>query len=272
MKAIALSLLVFCSIRGFAAFERTATGARGAAMGGALVALPGNEWSGAANPAVLQTVEHRTVALFYVPRPFEMKELAFGAAVYVEPTSAGAFGFTASRFGFELYHETRFALSYATDVAPGIRAGASVSYYALSIRNYGSASSIGFDLGVLVDVAEHVQWGFSAFNLNAATIGQAKEKLPQVFATGVTYTPMPEAVLDAGITKDIRFPAELHLGLEYTMLDVLALRAGTTSDPNSLNAGVGVRLSFARFDYAFSSHGELGATHQFSLSLQLGEF
>ncbi|MEK7249604.1 MAG: hypothetical protein AAB209_04195, partial [Bacteroidota bacterium] len=139
----------------------------------------------------------------------------------------------------------------------------------LSIQNYGSASTIGIDVGVLVDISDEVRWGFAAFNLNAPTIGAAKEKLPQVFSTGVTYNPIQEAIIAASIVKDIRYPTELHIGVEYSLMEMIALRAGTTSDPNTLNAGVGIHYSFVQVDYAFSSHSELGMTHQFSLSLKL---
>lgn len=268
---VVVLMLLLCYDDGSGAFERSAVGARGAAMGGAVVAAAGNEWTAMVNPGALQTVGRRTLALFYAPQPFEMKELAFGAAVYVEPTSLGTFAIGASRFGFELYHETRCVLSYAGKVTAGVRLGVNLVYYALSIRNYGSASSFGIDLGVLVDVADGVRWGFSALNPNGAIIGAAREKLPQVFSTGVGWAPVSGVELLAGVAKDVRFPAEVHAGFEYTMFDVLAVRAGTTSEPGMLHAGVGVKAAFARFDYAFSSHSELGNTHQISVSLELGD-
>lgn len=271
MKILLVILLLLQSLPLFAAFERIAYGARGAAMGGSLVALSGNAWSAFINPAALQTVERRTVSLDYAPRPFEMNELAFGAAAYVEPTSLGSLALGATRFGFELYHETRVVLSFADEFMSGFRAGISMSYYALSIQNYGNASAIGFDVGVLVDVSDNVRWGFSALNISASTIGAAKERIPQHFHTGVAFTFLPGALITASVMKDVRYPIELHVGVEYSLVDVLALRAGTTSDPNTFNAGLGVRVGFAQFDYAFSSHSELGMTHQFSVSLWLGE-
>ncbi len=272
MKTCVVLLMMLQSMHAFAAFERIAYGARGAAMGGSLVAVGGNAWSAFVNPAALRTVEERTVSLYYAPRPFDMKELSFGAAAYVEPTSLGAFGFAATRFGFDLYRETRAALSFAEEFTSGFRAGVNVTYYGLAIRNYGSASAIGFDVGVLVDVSESVRWGFGALNLSAPTIGAAHEKLPQHFTTGVAYMPFHGALVTASVIKDVRYPVELHVGIEYTMLEILAVRAGTTSDPNTLNAGLGVRVEFADFDYAFSSHTELGVTHQVSVSLRLGMF
>ncbi len=255
----------------FSAFERMNHGSRAAAMGNSLVALSANEWSALVNPAGLGTIHERTLSLFYVPQPFEIKELSHGAVSYIEPTSFGTFAVSGSRLGFELYKETRIALSYSDELASSVKAGATVNYYSVSIQNYGAAGTFGIDVGLLVDISDQLKWGFAAFNLNAPKIGAAKEKLPQVFSTGITFSPVGEAVIAASVVKDVRFPVELHMGVEYSLLQMIALRAGTTSDPNTLNAGIGIRYSFAQFDYAFSSHGELGMTHQFSLSLKLGE-
>lgn len=253
-----------------AAFERAAQGARGSAMGGLSIALADNAWGAFVNPGALRTIDERTLALFYAPRPFDLKELAFIAASYIEPTSIGCFGVAASRFGFELYKETRLAISFADEITSGLRFGVGVTQYALSITNYGSASSWGVDVGMLMDVSDTFRWGFAASNLNAATIGQAKEKLPQQFATGVAFIPITNATLTLSISKDVRYPMEVHVGVEFLPVEALALRAGSSSDPNTLNAGIGVRLAFASFDYAFSSHSELGVTHAFSILLRLG--
>ena len=273
MKRTGLSLILILLIvqPASAVFERTNQGSRAAAMGGALVALTGNEWSVFSNPAALRTIGGRTVSVFYAPQPFGLKELAHGAVSYIEPTSLGVFAASATRFGFELYRETRLSLSYSNEIGGVVKGGINLNHYSLSIQNYGSASTIGVDVGVLVDVSDEISWGFAAFNLNAPTIGSAKEKLPQVFSTGITFTPVREATLAASVVKDIHFPAELHIGVEYSLMEMIALRAGTTSDPNTLNAGLGIHYSFVKLDYALSSHNELGITHQFSLSLNLGE-
>lgn len=271
MKHVAVVVTFLLVQTTFAAFEQSNQGSRSAAMGGSLVALGGNEWSAFVNPAALRTIGERTVSLFYAPQPFELKELSHGAASYIEPTSVGSFALSASQFGFELYKETRVALSYSDEFAGVVKGGVNVNYYSLNIHNYGSASTIGIDVGLLVDVSDDVRWGFAAFNLNAPTIGAAKEKLPQVFSTGVAFIPVREATIAASIVKDIRYATELHVGIEYSLMEMIALRAGTTSNPNTLNAGIGIHYAFAQFDYAFSSHSELGMTHQFSLSLTLGE-
>lgn len=268
---IALALTLLPAHIAFAAFEHLQYGSRSAAMGDAMVAVGGNEWSAFINPALLPTVPERTLAVYYAPQPFELKELARGAATYLEPSPFGTFSLSASRFGFDLYRETRIGLSYGNDLAELVHAGVTLNYYSLSIRNYGSAATFGVDVGLLVGISESVHWGFTASNLNAPTIGAAREKLPQRFSTGIAYRPIYDGTLVAALVKDIRHPVELRLGVEYTFVDIVAVRAGTSSDPNTLNAGLGIAYAFARVDYAFSSHSELGPTHQFSLALTLGD-
>jgi hypothetical protein len=156
------------------------------------------------------------------------------------------------------------------EITPAFSLGASADYYHLTIERYGAASTIGLDIGLVLSLAEDVRWGFAASNVNAPTLGEAEEKLPQVFSTGITYQPLSGAAIIVDIVKEIRFPVELRAGIEYTLLDLIALRGGTSSDPSLLCAGVGVHYSAFRIDYAFMNHVDLGMTHQVSLSIDLG--
>jgi hypothetical protein len=271
MKQSILILLVFVYCETQAAFEHIARGSNAIAMGGASAASLGNPWTAFSNPGALTTLDGRILSLHYSPQPFGLKELAHGSFSYVEPTGFGTFAVSGSRFGFDLYREIDLQVSYGAIVTDFFSAGTSIHYYHLSIERYGSAQTFGIDVGLLAILTEQVRWGFAAFNVNAPTIGSAKERLPQIFVTGVAYSPIPEAVLVADLEKDIRYPVELHFGLEYKLLELLALRAGTTGDPSMLSAGLGIHYSVVQLDYAFTNHSELGATHQFSLSLALGE-
>jgi hypothetical protein len=271
MKCLPLLLLFFIQYQLNAAFEHLQSGSGIAAMGGASVAVGQNPWSVFSNPATMTGLDGRTLSFSYVPSPFGLKELAHGAFSFVEPTSAGSFALSGSRFGFELYREVDLQLSYAKDLSDLLCVGATVHYYHLSIERYGSAQTFGFDIGFLAHLSDQIRWGFTAFNVNAPTIGSAKEELPQVYVTGLAYSPLPDGAIMVDIEKDIRFPVELHIGVEYKLLDLVALRAGTTSDPAILSAGLGIHYSFVQLDYAFTDHAELGATHQASLSLYLGD-
>ena len=197
-------------------------------------------------------------------------QLAHGSFTYVEPTSIGAFALSGSRFGFDLYREVDLQFSYGRDINDLFSVGGSVHYYHLSIERYGSASTLGVDVGMVARFTDQVQWGFTAFNVNGPAIGTARERLPQVFATGLAYLPIPEDMLVADLEKDIRYPVELHAGVQYSLLDLIALRVGTMSEPSVLSAGLGIHYSLIQLDYAFTNHVDLGPTHQVSLSVFLG--
>jgi hypothetical protein len=264
-------LLLFATNTAFCAFERSSHGSKAVGMGGASVAEPQNQWAAFSNPGSLASVNQRSLSIFYSPAPFELKELARGSFSFVEPVSFGVFSLSGSRFGFELYREVMAGVSFSRRLADQLQIGLSLDYYSLSIQNYGSASSLGLDVGLLLNLSDDVRWGVSALNINAPTIGVAKERLPQVFSTGICYNPIPEATINAELQKDIRYPTELHVGVEYTMFEVLSVRGGISGEPSTLNAGLGIRYSIFQFDYAFSEHPDLGMSHQMSLSLFLGE-
>lgn len=255
----------------FGAFEKTSQGGRTIAMGGASVSLPRDPWASFANPGVLPTIDQRFFSLSYSPQFFGLKELARGSMSFVEPTSIGTFGISGQRFGFDLYREVTASVSYGRTISDLFQVGGSINYYSLTILNYGSAGAIGVDLGGLMQISDQVWWGVAAFNLNAPTIGKAKERLPQQFSTGVTYFPLPSAIISLAIVKDIRYAAELQLGVEYTVFPGVDIRGGVSGEPSTLNVGMGLQYSFIRMDYAFTEHPDLGVGHQISLSLALGE-
>jgi hypothetical protein len=266
---IVLVLCMYCETQ--AAFEHLTQGSNSVAMGGATVAEPNNPWAAFSNPGGLGAMDGRVLSLYYSPQPFGLKELAHGSFSFIEPTAIGTFAASGSRYGFDLYREVDMQVSFGRMISNMFSAGASVHYYHLSIERYGSAQAVGIDVGLLAHLTDQIRWGFAAFNVNAPTIGSAKEKLPQVFSTGVAYSPMPEVTLAVDLEKDIRYPVELHAGVQYIFLDLLAARVGTTGDPSILSAGLGIHYSLIQFDYAFTNHEDLGATHQMSLSLYLGE-
>jgi hypothetical protein len=255
----------------FAAFERFEHGGRTAAMGGVGVAISG-AWSAMGNPAGLLEQGERVVSFSYAPTPFGLDELSRGALSFVQPMPFGTFALSAERYGFALYRETTFGLAFSNQVSRSVGVGLAVNYHSLSITGYGSAGMVGVNAGVLVALSDEIRWGVATTNLNSPAIGAARERLPQTYSTGLSYTPISNVTVAVDVVKDIRYPAMLKFGVEYTILDMVNLRGGTATEPSVMHAGLGVRYSFMSFDYAFVHHGELGTTHLMSVSIVLEEF
>jgi len=265
-------LLFVAAQSAFSAFEHTAGGALSISMGGAAAALMNDPWSATANPGNLPSIAERTLGMFYSPQPYGLTELSTGSLALVQPLSFGSVGLFASRYGFSLYRETEWALSFGLPLVDRLDAGVGICYNVLSIEGYGTAGTLGINAGILIRLTDDLRWGTFATNVNAPRIGEIRERLPQTFATGVAFQPVEEAVLALDLFKDVRFPMELRFGVEYAPVALLRLRAGTGTEPSSLSAGAGLRYDFVGLDYAFTAHPELGVTHQISLLLDLNRF
>ncbi len=253
-----------------AAFERQPESVRACGMGGAGSALPGNVWGGVMNPASLAGMTVRTIALSTAPAPFGLQELRRTACAYTEPLGRLTASVTGIRYGYELYREVTLGAACGYDCGEGVRVGATVTLNSVSIAGYGHGSCAGFDAGVLWQIVSGLQFGASAANWNAPSPGNSRENIPTIFQAGIVYTPLGGFLVACDIAEDPRFPAEVRLGAEFALADLLFLRAGVSTDPACCSAGVGVHFLPVEIDYAFSRHQELGFTHRFGLCLHLG--
>lgn len=254
----------------FSQFEFVDIGAKPISLGGAFTSLANNSDAIFYNPAGISQLMFRELSVFYSPAPFGLKELAYGTASYVEPTKFGSIGVAGKTYGFELYREVTATLNYANNYKGRIRYGANFNYYHLSIKNYGSASTFGIDVGMLANLTDYLKWGFAAFNLSRAKIGQSREKLPQVYRAGFTFQMRKDLLLTAEIEKDTRYTTSFKSGIEYSLLDMIDLRAGVSSAPTRFSAGVSFKYSLFEIEYAFYNHQDLGLTHQGSIGINFG--
>lgn len=256
----------------YSQFELLDVGAKPIALGGAFTSLANNSNAVYYNPAGISQLPFREISIFYSPAPFGLKELANGSINYVEPTKYGAFGLSAKSYGFELYKEITATLSYANNYKKKIYYGANFNYYNLKIQNYGSDATFGIDIGVLAYLTDFLRWGFSAYNLNRPSIGTQNDKLPQVYRTGLSVQ-LPSRndvnfILD--FEKDTRYTATVKAGIEYTLYNMVDLRAGIGTEPTKFSAGIGFYYSMFEIDYGFYNHQDLGLTHQGTVTINFG--
>jgi hypothetical protein len=252
-----------------AAFERLPIGVRDMALSGAGVALMVETDAGVFNPAGLGSAGARLFSVSHAPSPFGLDDLRHSALACVEPFSWGAVGVSASVFGCALYRETMFAAECALEVVPGCWAGVRCAVMTLRIQDYGSGSTLGVDAGFLIRLSPLVDLGGALGNLNAPSIGESPERLPQTITLGLSLHPVGAGTLCAAIYFDHLFGPEFRLGAEYSPLREVTLRGGICQDPSSYSAGIGLRYSGFCVDYTWLTHRELGGSHAFGLSIVL---
>lgn len=266
-ERIFVLIFVVCIHQARGGFERTEGGARVLCFGGAFVGLADDSWAMLYNPAGLAQLRFPEFSVFYSPQPFGLTELKSISLAAAYPTNIGSFGASLREFGFELYREFSSSVSYAREVE-GIFAGMNLAYHSVSISNYGSAGTLGLDVGILVPILKTLRWGIAAKNVNAPTIGQSSERLPQTFTAGIFYQPLDALSLVFDYQKELGFPASPKFGFDYWIIDNVALRGGFADEPTTYAAGFGIRYLFFELDYAFTTHQELGLTHQASVTLR----
>jgi len=254
----------------YSQFENTDIGGRAAALNGAYTSLSDNSLSVFYNPSGLGQMKFREVSFYYSPAPFGLSELSTAAFTYAEPLSFGTLGAGARTYGFDLYRETSFSVSYGNNYRGKIFYGANINLYNLSIKNYNSATSFGFDIGAMAYLTKFLKWGFIGKNLTGSTIGSSKENIAQVYRTGFTIQPRPDVSFILETEKDVKYPFSFRGGFEYSVVEFIDIRAGISSEPTSFSGGIGIYYSLFQLDYSFNNHQDLGFTHQGTLTINFG--
>jgi len=251
-------------------FEDQTIGAYPLSLGGAFAAAKGHAECIYINPAGVSGTNGFAANLSYA-RLFGLADLGYGSAAAIIPL--GSFGVAAAvySFGNEKYRENIFYLCGSAALFKNVSLGVNCRYGSVNITGYGQAGTFILDAGVLTALSESVSWGFVAKNVDYAKIGQAGEELPQILQTGLSANPVSSVTLLMDLYKDARFPLEFRSGIDYRLFPQFNLRVGFSSQPSHIGAGFGINLPVFCLDYAFNTHSELGASHQFSIGLCLNK-
>jgi long-subunit fatty acid transport protein len=136
------------------------------------------------------------------------------------------------------------------------------------------AATCAFDLGIFYKTPmDNLSFGLCIQNLGSGLkFIQEKADLPMNLKGGVSVKLLDDHLLLAlDVNKPIDNSLNLRLGLEYWLIDVLALRAGYRTDVDigsGFSGGFGLKIMNYQLDYGFAPYGELGDTHRISISMR----
>ncbi len=173
------------------------------------------------------------------------------------------------------FGENRVDLAYGRKVTSFLSAGVTGKYLTrntsldgVSVRR---GHGFGADFGLLVVPYDRMRLALTlqdAFNTKLAyTEGDGTVlAYSRSLRLGASYRPLKDAIL--ALDLDGRY----HLGAEYEVLDLLALRAGLQEDPDASDGvtysyGAGLKYGVLRFDFARVDHPVLGSTNHFGVSM-----
>lgn len=265
-KKIVLILLVFC----VNIFGQIHPGAKQIALSHSDIALASDAYALFNNPAGLAQQNWSEISIYYSPSPFGINKLANGSAVYHKPTKFGSIAIAYTNYGFELYKENVFLVSYSKMLFKDFFLGVTLSYRNISIKNYGSDNTITYLIGGLTYLTDQLRIGFVIDNITRASFGNEDNQIPITFNFGMSYNLISELSINAALQKEIDMNSSIRIGIDYQIIKYLNLRIGAMNEPSSFSAGVGINYSIFEIDYALFNHQDLGFTHQIGVTLQFG--
>ena len=276
-------------IGAFSAFK-SGIGARALAMGGAFVAVADDATAVCWNPAGLaQLTDTRLAGMSTDLFGMGMTHQYIGAVTTFANLGVGLAWERASvtdrvvdeegGLGETLtWTEQVFIGSLATNVLDVAMAGANVKYYLADNGIDDTASGFGFDLGLLVSLGDMFVIGVNASDLAGSTIawgGGATDIISGLYTAGLAMKLADDKLI---LATDVDFDGtelgDTHVGVEFQVIDELALRGGVVLTDNFqsyyFTVGAGINVAGLYVDAAYVIDEPVGNTLVLSAEFSLG--
>ncbi|MDF7810124.1 hypothetical protein [Hymenobacter sp. YC55] len=240
-------------------------GARAAGLANASVTLS-DVWAVGNNVAGLGQLTGPEVGVYAENRYLlsALNTVAVAAAMPLgtvenEKAKNGVVGVEVQRFGGKLYSEQRVGAGYGYRGGL-VSIGARVDMLQLSIEGLGSKQAVAVSLGGQAElVPKRLVFGAYLYNLNQAKLADyQQERVPTVLKAGLSYHPTDKVLLNIETEKDVEQDADFKAGLEYRIIEKLALRAGFRTLTEETTGGIGFQAGALQIDYAAAWHATLG--------------
>jgi len=144
-----------------------------------------------------------------------------------------------------------------------------------------SSTALGVNMGLLYALMDgQVHLGAAVRNLGTRfKFVHDEDDQTVTYAGGVSYATAKGQLpnVDVLVAADVLMPrsqdAQMGFGGEVWVYDMLALRAGYKTGPDSGNLGYGAGFRYSDFqlDYAYADYEALGGTHRISLTMSFGD-
>lgn len=267
---VVLFLLLNCTSL-IAGGETQPVGGRRISLGSAYTAVRGDYWGLQANPASLVGMETMQAGVF-IERRFLLEQMNHGNVGFAMPfLDRHVAGITFGGFGFGGYSDSQIGLAYGAKVIDQLSLGVRMNYRRTSIVNYGAAAALVIDAGLNALITKGLTFGFSVSNANQARLNrEIFEQIPTTLDFGLAYQASDKVLIVADVEKQVNYPYSFRGGIEYAIIPVLKARVGASTQPVTLNAGLGLDVKNFQVDWSNSYHEYLGYTPALSLSYKFG--
>lgn len=269
-----LFLLLILFIPSPGAFERIPQSPLATGSGFSFFLPVGSPTDFLSHPAVLSRVQKGEFSTFH-SSPFRLAALTQNGITLAVPFKTGVLGAGFASLGQSRYRETVGAVGTGVRIGPNFEAGILLNFFELHISGYGSDRTFGLTVSTSSTFLEGVRWSLLYRNLNRPRLGPAREILPQVIATGVTFSPVPYTTSTLEFEKDLTWGNRYKFGLRWQPLSRITTSTGFATHPTQYTAAVAVQIPRVNpsyevsLGYGLAFHPELPISQVVSLQLGL---
>ena len=171
-----------------------------------------------------------------------------------------------SSTGFDLYGEDHEKIGLSFSPFGGLSAGVRFTRYAMHIKNFGEASALSADAGVILCPFTTVCIAASYEDIANAELGESREPLDGIARCAASWSISEYFTLLSSATKVRRFEPSISGGFTMEMLDALTFGVVGGNEPDRFEFLGTVNVSGICFSYRGSHHRDMGMSHGFSLS------
>jgi len=221
------------------------------------------------NQAALTSIKSKTAGL-YAEHKFFLKEMGLYTTAIAFPIRNGGIGVQLNYFGYSEYNESQAGIAYGKKLGKLVDLGVQFDYYHLQVAGYGSAGTIGFQIGSIFNLSDVFRVGMHVYNPAGSRFGKSStEKLASIYTMGFGYDLTKEVFISIAISKEENRPVHINAGLHYQFAESFFARLGILTDTGSPYIGVGLLWNIFRFDVAVNYHPQLGISPAMLLAIDL---
>lgn len=251
----------------YAVTAQTNTGPRATSMGSGGTALTGI-WSLQQNPAGIAEIEHPVLALGYEQNLLS-QEISTQTALFALPFGSNVIGVSFERYGFDQYKEQVSGFAYSRQFGDLLSLSIGFKYHQLSIPSYGSAQTFTVEAGFQYNVTEKLKLASHIANPSRSRYEpMSGSNLPVKLSFGAGYSFSDKLLIIIDINKELKSSTNGSLGIEYHVIQWLALRGGVSVNAFKQYAGFGMHYGHLTVDAAIASHPALGYSPQLGLNYE----
>jgi hypothetical protein len=221
------------------------------------------------NQPALTTFSKHSAGLYF-ENNFAVNELRTNAIVLKSSFKNYNFGLGITRFGFDLYNESNYMLSFALPLSKEFSLGIHGNIFQIVFGDvYGRKTY--FDAGISGNYIKKngLRLGFSIYNLRQNQITDYQiQRISSIYKIGLGYELDSRVILAFETEKHSYTKALYKFGADLKVLENVYLRLGFITEPMTITAGAGFKYKVLNFDFGTDYHPYFGYTPKLALSAQ----